>query len=208
MGRWPSLAKANGGCGSSASGKEPDVPTAVGTAPQIWLPLFDGDSSSPRGHNLRLVRFVLVDRFLFVEPGKRSVALKAFDAGEAFFEDHFPGFPVVPGVLLTEAIGQTAGWLIGSTLGPERWPLLVRVDRARFVRLVRPGEEILLEAEVTSVRGEDFETRGTAKVGGELAADARLLFHAFPRPPEAGPAGFDDWARGVAERTGLAGLKP
>jgi hypothetical protein len=81
------------------------------------------------------------------------------------------------------------------------------VDRARFLKLVHPGEEIRLEAEVTSARGEDFETRGTASVGSGLAADARLLFHAFPRPPAAGPAGFDAWARDVAERTGLSGLR-
>ena len=154
------------------------------------------------------MRFVLVDRFLSVEPGRRSVAVKTFDPQDPVFEDHFPGFPVVPGVLLTEAIGQTAGWLLASTLGTERWPLLVRVDRARFMRLVRPGEEIRLEAEVTSVHDDTFETRGSATVAGERAADARLLFHAFPRPDAAAAAGFDAWARDVARRTGLAALLP
>src|SRR5206468_7311420 len=119
------------------------------------------------------MRFVLIDRLLELEPWKRAVATRTFSAEEEIFEDHFPGFPVVPGVLLTEAMGQTGGWLLSATLGFARWPLLTLVERATFRRFVRPGEELRLEAAVKTRREEDFEVRAEARVNGERVADAR-----------------------------------
>ena len=66
------------------------------------------------------MRFVLVDRFLSVEPGRAATALKTFRPEDPVFADHFPGFPVVPGVLLTEAMGQTAGWAARRAARPRR----------------------------------------------------------------------------------------
>jgi 3-hydroxyacyl-[acyl-carrier-protein] dehydratase len=148
-----------------------------------------------------IVRFVLIDRFLELEPGVRAVALKTFDPGEEVFRDHFPGLAIVPGVLLTEAMGQAGGWLLAATLGFSRWPLLAMIDRAKFRRLVRPGEEIRLEAVVRSSRDTDYEIAGEASVGGERVAQARLLFHAFDFPlPDDERAQFGAWARETFRR--------
>lgn len=150
------------------------------------------------------MRFVLVDQFLSVEPGRGATALKTFPPEDPVFADHFPGLPVVPGVLLTEAMGQTAGWALATLLGPDRFPLLMMVERAKFRRLVRPGEEIRLEAELEETRGRTWAARTRASVGGERAAEARLVFHAVPRPP--GFSGFEAWRSGVLRETGLERL--
>ena len=86
------------------------------------------------------MRFVLIDRILELEPGRRAVATVRFDAAHDVFADHFPGMPIVPGVLVTEAMGQTGGWLLAATHGFESWPLLVMISNAKFRRLVRPDE--------------------------------------------------------------------
>lgn len=147
------------------------------------------------------MRFVLLDRLLELEPGKRLVAAKTFLADDELFADHFPGFPVVPGTLLTEAMGQAGGWLLVETLGTARWPLLVLVERAKFRRLVRPGEELTLEARLGSLHEEDFDVRAEASVNGERVADARLLFHAFPiELADADRGRFESWARETRAR--------
>jgi 3-hydroxyacyl-[acyl-carrier-protein] dehydratase len=150
------------------------------------------------------MRFVLVDRFLSVDPGRGATALKTFRPEDPLFADHFPGLPVVPGVLLAEAMGQTAGWALAARLAPDRFPLLLMVENAKFRRLVRPGEELRLEAEVDDARGKFWTARARASVGGQRAAEARLVFHAVPRPT--GSTGFDDWMAGVLRETGLGRL--
>lgn len=147
------------------------------------------------------MRFVLVDRFLSVEPGRSATALKTFLRDDPVFADHFPAFPVVPGVLLTEAMGQTAGWALSARLAPEKFPLLLMVERAKFRRLVRPGEELRLEAELDPPRGGVWSARTRALVGDERAAEARLVFHAVPRP--VGSPEFDSWISKVLGETGL-----
>jgi 3-hydroxyacyl-[acyl-carrier-protein] dehydratase len=151
------------------------------------------------------VRFVLVDRFLSVDPGRAATAFKTFRSEDPVFADHFPGFPVVPGVLLTEAMGQTAGWALAAQLAPGgRFPLLLMVEKAKFRRLVRPGEEIRLEAEIDAPRGGAWPARTRASVGGERAAEARLVFHAVPHPE--GSPEFSSWMSRVLDETGLGRL--
>ena len=141
------------------------------------------------------MRFVLVDRLEVIEPGRRAVGEKVFRASEEFFSDHFPGHPIVPGVLVTEAMGQVGGWLLAAGSGFTRWPLLSLVDRAAFHRPVRPDEPIRLEAEVRAVRGDDAEVRTVARVGDEKVAEARLLFHLLDpsTQPLARAAEFRRW---------------
>jgi 3-hydroxyacyl-[acyl-carrier-protein] dehydratase len=149
------------------------------------------------------MRFVLIDRLLELEPGKRALATRTFAPEDDVFLDHFPGFPVVPGVLLTEAMGQTGGWLLSATLGFTRWPLLSLVERATFRRFVRPGEELTLEATLKGRHDDDFEVRAEARVGESRAADARLLFHAFtPDVSLEDSERFQAWGRETFRRLG------
>ncbi len=142
------------------------------------------------------MRFVLIDELLELEPGRRAVARKTFAPGDPVFADHFPGVAVVPGVLITEAMGQTGGWLLAATLQFSRWPLLAMIDRAKFRRLAMPGDEIRLEAELRSSRGDDFEMATQAFVSGERVAEARLVFHAVTFSlGDAEARRFEEWAR-------------
>ena len=142
------------------------------------------------------MRFVFVDRLVALEPGKRAVGRKTFHPDDEMFADHFPGFPVVPGVLITEAMAQTAGWLLVATLGFARFPLLTLIDRAKFRRHAFPGDEIELTAAVESMRPDDFQVAVRAQSAGQRIADARLWFHAFDRTlPDDGTGRFERWAR-------------
>jgi 3-hydroxyacyl-[acyl-carrier-protein] dehydratase len=158
------------------------------------------------------MRFVLIDRLEEIEPGRRAVGLKVFLPGEELFRDHFPGDPIVPGVLLTEAMGQVGGWLLAAGCGFTRWPLLSLIDRSAFFRQVRPGEQIRSEAVVRAVRGDDAEVRTVARVGETKVAEARLLFHLF-EPPEGSSErseAFREWTAATFGRlTGsLPGARP
>lgn len=139
------------------------------------------------------MRFVLLDAFRVIEPGVRAEAVKTFAPRDELFADHFPGFPVVPGVLITEALGQTGAWILSGSLG-NRWPLLVLVQSAKFRRFLRPGEPLRIEAEVASRPGDDFLVSARGHVNGERVAEARLVFHAFELPEAAAP-GMAEWAR-------------
>lgn len=150
------------------------------------------------------MRFVLVDRFLAVEPGRRATATKTFRPEDPVFADHFPGLPVVPGVLLTEAMGQAAGWAVAAALPRGQMPVLVMVAKAKFRRLVRPGEELTLEAEIDEPRRGAWPARTRAFCGGERVAEAGLVFHAVPSP-DAAPE-FEAWRRRVVDTTGLERL--
>ena len=125
------------------------------------------------------MRFVLLNQLTEIERGRRARAQAVFPAGLELFADHFPGQRIVPGVLLTETMCQTAGWLIAATCEFAGWPLLVRIVRANCRRVVQADEPLEIEATVTASRDETFEVRATVHVGGEPAADARLLFRLF-----------------------------
>lgn len=144
------------------------------------------------------MRFVLIDGFVELEPGRRAVAVKRFSAHEDFLEDHFPGFPVVPGVLITEAMGQAAGWLLAASHDFSRWPLLTMIERAKFRRLVAPEQELRLTVFLEPARGDDVVARAEASVEAERVAEARLVFHLFDPPlsAEARPR-FRAWAESV-----------
>jgi 3-hydroxyacyl-[acyl-carrier-protein] dehydratase len=149
------------------------------------------------------VRFVLVDKLVKLELGERAVARKTFCADDEVFSDHFPGLPVVPGVLITEAMAQTAGWLIVATLGFARFPLLTMIESAKFRRRAAPGDEIVLTATVEPLRQYDFQARAQADSHGKRIADARLLFHTFDVSlPDAGADRVTQWTRATFREIG------
>lgn len=123
--------------------------------------------------------FLLVDRVLELEPEKRIVALKNVTINEPFFQGHFPHYPVMPGVLIVEAMAQAAALLSFKSLGTKRDDntvvYLVGVDGARFKRPVVPGDTLILEAEKLLEKRGLVKYTVRAKVDGQIACEATLL---------------------------------
>jgi beta-hydroxyacyl-ACP dehydratase FabZ len=120
--------------------------------------------------------FLLVDRIIEYEPRKRVVGLKNITANEPFFEGHFPGAPVMPGVLIVEAMAQTAGVLMLASL-PDRARKLVfftGIDSAKFRRPVVPGDQLRIELDVLKLRARYIRLHGKAYVDGALVAEAEI----------------------------------
>jgi beta-hydroxyacyl-ACP dehydratase FabZ len=127
---------------------------------------------------------LLIDRILEIEPGKRIVGLKNVTANEQFFQGHFPGAPVMPGVLIVEAMAQCAAVLFLRDI-PDRDRKLFLfggVDKARFRKPVVPGDQLRLECQVLQRRGGTVKLRCVAKVEGNLVAEAELLSVMVDRP--------------------------
>ena len=119
--------------------------------------------------------FLLVDRVIEVEVGKRIVAVKNVTINEPFFTGHFPGRPIMPGVLLCEAVVQAGGILAWVTEpDPQRdgqIAMLTTLDRVRFRHQVTPGDQVRLEVETIRRRGPFWKMRGVAVVDGKIAAE-------------------------------------
>ena len=145
------------------------------------------------------MRFVLIDRITALEADRRAVATKVFRGDEEFFRDHFPGFPIVPGALITETISQTAGWLIAWSSGFTRWPLLNMIESAKFRRYVSPGEKLEIEVELLDSTPEHARARGTVRSANGRIAEARVVFHLQSPAPEAGND-FRNWAESTFAR--------
>jgi UDP-3-O-[3-hydroxymyristoyl] N-acetylglucosamine deacetylase/3-hydroxyacyl-[acyl-carrier-protein] dehydratase len=121
--------------------------------------------------------FLLVDRILEMEPDRRVLALKNVTINEPFFQGHFPGHPIMPGVLIIEAMAQAGGALLLTSV-PDPVGKLVYftgIDAARFRRPVVPGDQLHLECELIKLRGAVCKMRGTATVDGERVAEAELM---------------------------------
>lgn len=122
--------------------------------------------------------FLLVDRITELEPDRRIVGLKNVTVNEPFFQGHFPGMPVMPGVLIIECMAQVAGVMIYRNM-PERSKKLVfftGIERARFRRPVIPGDQLRVEMELLNRRNNFGKLRGLATVDGKLAAEAVVTF--------------------------------
>jgi 3-hydroxyacyl-[acyl-carrier-protein] dehydratase len=128
--------------------------------------------------------FLLVDRIVEMEGEKRIVGLKNVTINEQFFQGHFPGAPVMPGVLILEAMAQVAGVLIYRDM-PDKHSKLIYftgVENAKFRRPVVPGDQLRIEMELLNRRSNFGKMAGRATVEGKLAAEAIVLFAIAERP--------------------------
>ena len=121
--------------------------------------------------------FLLIDEVLELEPGERVVALKLVREDEWYLRGHFPGRPVMPGVLIVEAMAQTgAVAVLSEEENRGRIALFAGIDDTRFKRIVEPGDELQLECTLQQVRGPIGKGRARATVDGQLAARGTLTF--------------------------------
>jgi beta-hydroxyacyl-ACP dehydratase FabZ len=129
--------------------------------------------------------FLLVDRIVALEEGKRAVGIKNVTFNEPFFQGHFPGAPVMPGVLIVEAMAQVGAVLLLRGV-PDRQNKLVYfagIDQARFRRPVVPGDQVRFEVEVLKLRARSALLRGEAFVDGARVAEAEMLSSMVDRAP-------------------------
>ena len=125
--------------------------------------------------------FRMVDRILEIDPGKRAIALKNVSIDEPYFLGHFPNEPIMPGVLILEALAQTGGLAFRSSFEREEgMPFLARVDGFRLKRKVIPGDQIILEAEIIHVFSHLAKVKVLARVGGETIAEGMLVLAKGP----------------------------
>src|SRR5262245_10126456 len=121
--------------------------------------------------------FLLVDRLIDMDRDESAVGIKSVTINEPFFQGHFPGFPVMPGVLIIEGLAQTAGALCVANAGTSYAPQLVYfmgIDRAKFRRPVLPGDQLHYHVRKVRSRGRAWRFYGEAKVNGEVVAEAEV----------------------------------
>jgi beta-hydroxyacyl-ACP dehydratase FabZ len=121
--------------------------------------------------------FLLLDRILEIDPGKRVVALKNVTYNEPFFRGHFPGQPIMPGVLIVEAMAQAGAVLLLHDMADrdDKLVYFTGIDKARFRRTVVPGDQLRLTVEVLKLRSRTCKLHGIAEVDGHKAAEADIM---------------------------------
>lgn len=121
--------------------------------------------------------FLLVDQIIEQEEGKRVVGIKNVTINEPFFQGHFPEYPVMPGVLILEALAQTGAIaVLGQVENKGKIGFLAGVDKCRFKQQVKPGDQLKLEVEIIRMRGKIGKGKGVATVDGEVACEAEIMF--------------------------------
>lgn len=120
---------------------------------------------------------LMIDRIIEIEPGQRAVGIKNVSGNEPFFQGHYPGTPIMPGVLILEALAQTgAVALMSMEAFQGKVPLFAGLGDTRFRKPVMPGDQLRLEVEITKMRGPLGIGTGRAFVGDHLAAETELKF--------------------------------
>lgn len=126
------------------------------------------------------MRFLLVDSIVEMDPGKRATGVKNVTLSEEFLADHFPHRPIMPGMMIIEALVQLADWVIRCGTDFERLALPAGFDRVKFRRVVRPGDQLKLDAEILSSDDERAMSRCAAHCRGTMVASARISFDLHP----------------------------
>ncbi len=122
--------------------------------------------------------FIMIDRVLELEPGERIVTLKNVTINEPFFQGHFPDNPIMPGVLILEAMAQSAGVLTYESLPEDERDVLIyfmAIERAKFRRMVVPGDQLRFEVEILKLRRKAVKGAGRAYVEDQLVAEAEMM---------------------------------
>jgi len=120
--------------------------------------------------------FLLVDRVLECDDKKHIVGIKNVTVNEPFFQGHFPGQPIMPGVLQLEAMAQVAGILLNRMSGnPDAIPFFMGIDGARFRKVVKPGDQLRIEIEITKARTKMARFKGKVFVGDDVASEAEMM---------------------------------
>jgi 3-hydroxyacyl-[acyl-carrier-protein] dehydratase len=126
------------------------------------------------------MRFVLIDKIERLEPGVRADGYKQIAPDEDYFKDHFPGHPIVPGVLILESLAQLGGRLVEASVreasGRRVLPMLAKFEHAKLLRQVRPGERLDLSVEALAIGDDAARISGVARVGGKKAATAEIMY--------------------------------
>jgi len=134
------------------------------------------------------LRFYLVDRIEAWHPGESAEGIKCLTMTEDYLEQHFPGWPVMPGVLLLESLAQLSGYLLGDTearAGRRVLAIMSMVEKAKFRKMVRPGDQVRLYSTITSRHHDAATVTVKATVDGEAVCDAKILF-TYWEPSEPG----------------------
>jgi len=130
--------------------------------------------------------FLLVDRILGIEPGKSIIGLKNVTINEPFFQGHFPAFPVMPGVLIIEAMAQVGGIFALDALdlkvaeNPDTKIFFMSIDKARFRKPVRPGDTLVMTMELLNRKRNIWKFAGRAEVDGKLVSEAEMMASVGP----------------------------
>jgi 3-hydroxyacyl-[acyl-carrier-protein] dehydratase len=126
------------------------------------------------------MRFILIDKIDRLEPGRSATGHKTIAPDEDYFRDHFPGYPLVPGVLVLESLAQLGGRLVEAsvrqTSGRRVLPMLAKFERAKLMRQVRPGDRLDLSVELVAIGDDAARVTGVARVAGQKSAAADIMY--------------------------------